>query len=95
MLYKAQSVAPVLVRSAQPLSEDQQEKIKSKMQAKLGVQEIKLVTRVEASLIAGLQIEWDFADPMNYVDPKGKEDISFMRAIERAVKAKTGQETLE
>eukprot|EP00971_Amphidinium_carterae_P075830 1498278-Amphidinium_carterae.1 len=95
MLYTKESVAPVLVRSAQPLSEAQEEKIKSKMLAKLGVQEIKLVTRVEASLIAGLQIEWDFADPVNYVDPKGQEDISFSRAIERAVMAKTGQETLE
>mmetsp|Transcript_4606 Transcript_4606/g.11140 ORF Transcript_4606/g.11140 Transcript_4606/m.11140 type:complete len:321 (+) Transcript_4606:68-1030(+) len=95
MLYKSQSIAPVLVRSAQALSGGQKKTIEAKMTKRLGVEKVKLESRVEASLIAGLQIEWDFEDPVNLVDPQSREDISFSRAIERAVKAKTGQETLE
>mmetsp|Transcript_57460 Transcript_57460/g.136625 ORF Transcript_57460/g.136625 Transcript_57460/m.136625 type:complete len:336 (-) Transcript_57460:94-1101(-) len=95
LLYKSQSVSPVIVRSAQTLSDAQKSAIEKKMKAKIGVEEVKLINVVEASLIAGFRIEWNFRDPVTMTGPKEKEDISFSRALERALLAKTGREDVE
>ncbi|CAE8597629.1 unnamed protein product [Polarella glacialis] len=62
-LYQQQSIAPVTVKSAQRLTEAQQASIKAKMKAKLGVQDIKLIQEVDASLLAGFFLEWGYVDP--------------------------------
>merc|ERR1712187_80764 len=62
-LYETQNIVPVRVRSAQPLSEEQKEAIQAKMKAKTGASDIKLVCQVDASLIAGLSVEYGFTDP--------------------------------
>jgi len=95
MLYKSQAVSPVLVRSAQPLTDGQKSAIEKRMKTRLGVEEVKLITTVEEQLIAGFQIEWNFKDPVNLTSPADKEDITFSRAVQKAVIAKTGLDDIE
>merc|ERR1711877_102509 len=83
-LYETQSIVPVRVRSAQPLTEEQKEAIKTKMVAKTGASDIKLVCQVDPSLIAGLTIEYGFVDPEMLSTPTSGEDISFRTYLENA-----------
>jgi F-type H+-transporting ATPase subunit delta len=62
-LYCRESIEPVTVISAAPLTEEQAEKIKTKMKAKLQVRDIKLIQKVDRTLISGFKIEWSYTDP--------------------------------
>merc|ERR1712060_465704 len=83
-LYETQNIVPVRVRSAQPLTEEQKEAIKTKMVAKTGASDIKLVCQVDASLIAGLSIEFGFSDPEQLATPTEGMDLTMKSYLERA-----------
>merc|ERR1711972_170146 len=83
-VYRAQSIEPVLVKSAEKLSEDQAESIKEKMKAKLGVSDIKLVTETDGSLVSGMTLAWGFQDPDNLKCPTQGLDLSFAKVLEKA-----------
>eukprot|EP00929_Paragymnodinium_shiwhaense_P114792 TRINITY_DN832_c0_g2_i2.p2 TRINITY_DN832_c0_g2~~TRINITY_DN832_c0_g2_i2.p2 ORF type:complete len:295 (+),score=89.56 TRINITY_DN832_c0_g2_i2:97-981(+) len=82
--YKTQSIEPVRVRSAQRLTPEQQEKIKEKMRAKSGVQNIKLIQEVSNELVAGFTIEWGFTDPDTLTCPTEGLDLSLKNVVKRA-----------
>merc|ERR1712232_1456851 len=50
-LYQRQSIAPVTVTSGIPLSEEQTKKIKDKMAARLAVNDIKLIQKIDPDLL--------------------------------------------
>merc|ERR1712056_116536 len=83
-LYETQNIAPVLVRSAQPLTEEQKEAIKEKMKAKTGASDIKLVCQIDSSLIAGLSVEYGFTDPEQLSTPTEGADLSLKSYLESA-----------
>lgn len=83
-LYNAQSIAPVIVRSAQRLSESQIETIKDKMKAKTGASDVKLITEVDAGLLGGFIIEYGFTDPENLDTPTEGVDLSLKSFLEKA-----------
>jgi len=80
-LYFTNSIAPVKVRSAQPLSEEQKEAIKEKMKEKTGAADIKLVAEVDGSLLGGFVIEWGFVDPENLDTPSEGVDLSLQTIL--------------
>jgi len=82
-LYFTQSIAPVVVRSAQRLTEEQAEAVKEKMKEKAGCSAVKLVNEVDGSLLAGFVIEWGFTDPENLVAPTEGIDLSLKRFLEK------------
>eukprot|EP00421_Protoceratium_reticulatum_P019334 CAMPEP_0168380048 /NCGR_PEP_ID=MMETSP0228-20121227/12157_1 /TAXON_ID=133427 /ORGANISM="Protoceratium reticulatum, Strain CCCM 535 (=CCMP 1889)" /LENGTH=299 /DNA_ID=CAMNT_0008393097 /DNA_START=49 /DNA_END=948 /DNA_ORIENTATION=+ len=89
-LYDKQSIAPVVVRSAQRLTPEQIESVKEKMKAKTGAADIKLVCEVDAGLLGGFIIEWGFPDPENLATPTEGIDLSLKtyltkRAINQGV----------
>jgi len=83
-LYERESIEPVTVFSAAPLSDEQVDKIKSKMQEKLQVRDIKLIQNVEPNLLGGFKIEWGYDDPE--VPKYGAQsiDLSLKHALEDA-----------
>merc|ERR1712187_409772 len=83
-LYATQNIAPVRVKSAQPLTEEQKEAIKEKMKAKTGASDIKLICQIDSTLIAGLTIEYGFVDPEQLGTPTSGEDMSLKRYLEKA-----------
>merc|ERR1712187_878085 len=83
-LYATQNIAPVRVKSAQPLTEEQKEAIKEKMKAKTGASDIKPVCQLDTSLIAGLAVEYGFVDPELLDIPTSGEDLSLKRYLETA-----------
>jgi len=83
-MYKAQSIAPVRVVSAAPLSEDQTKMIKDKMAKKLGVQDIKLVAHTNSDLVAGFKLYWDFKDPEQMTQSGAEEDYTFAAYVKEA-----------
>eukprot|EP00418_Pyrodinium_bahamense_P066840 CAMPEP_0179094372 /NCGR_PEP_ID=MMETSP0796-20121207/43277_1 /TAXON_ID=73915 /ORGANISM="Pyrodinium bahamense, Strain pbaha01" /LENGTH=295 /DNA_ID=CAMNT_0020792043 /DNA_START=65 /DNA_END=952 /DNA_ORIENTATION=- len=83
-LYDNQSIAPVVVRSAQRLSEEQMNNIKEKMKAKTGAADIKLVTEVDAGLLGGFIIEWGFTDPENLATPTEGIDLSLKNYLRKS-----------
>jgi len=62
-IYDSESIVPVVVRSATPLSDEQKESIKEKMQQRTGASDVKLVTRITPDLLAGVVVELGFQDP--------------------------------
>jgi len=62
-IYDSQSIVPVVVRSATPLTDKQKESIKEKMQQRTGAKDVKLVTRISPDLLAGFVVEFGFQDP--------------------------------
>merc|ERR1712083_744109 len=84
-LYMSQSVAPVRVTSASILSDDQKEKIKEKMKAKLEVDDIKLVCEYDNSLLGGFKVEYGYTDPDRMRVPNYQIDISLKNFLEKAV----------
>merc|ERR1712232_1451583 len=64
-LYKDMSIMPAVVYSAEPLTEEQEAAVKEKMVEKTGARDVKLVSKVDASILGGLKIEYDFMDPEN------------------------------
>jgi ATP synthase F1 delta subunit len=83
-LYVMQSIAPVVVVSAQKLSEEHAAAIKEKMKARIGVNDIKLVTRVDSNLIAGFKIMWGFTDPELLDAGSEMLDYTFKAAVEKS-----------
>mmetsp|Transcript_56696 Transcript_56696/g.156940 ORF Transcript_56696/g.156940 Transcript_56696/m.156940 type:complete len:304 (+) Transcript_56696:91-1002(+) len=83
-LYDAQSIAPVVVRSAQRLTSEQIKNITDKMKAKTGASDIKLVTEVDASLLGGFIIEWGFTDPENLNTPTEGIDLSLKNYLKKS-----------
>merc|ERR1719291_1451123 len=64
-LYCQESIEPVTVFSAAPLTDEQVDKIKTKMAEKLQVRDIKLIQKVDMKLLSGFKIEWGYTDPEN------------------------------
>jgi len=83
-LYSTQDIAPVRVTSAVPLSEEQKEAIKEKMKAKTGAADVKLVTKIDSRLLAGLKVEWGFTDPDQLMTPIEGVDLSMKSYLEDA-----------
>lgn len=83
-LYLNQSVAPVRVTSAVPLSDEQKDKIKEKMKSKLDVDDIKLVCDYDAGLMAGVLLEWGFTDPDNMEIATESADLTMSSYLEKA-----------
>jgi F-type H+-transporting ATPase subunit delta len=83
-LYQQQSIAPVLVKSAQRLSEEQQKSIKDKMKEKTGAKDIKLVMEVDASLLAGFTLEWGYTDPELLAAPCEGIDLSLKNYLRKS-----------
>jgi ATP synthase F1 delta subunit len=83
-LYDQQSIAPVVVTSAQPLTNKQAESIKDKMKGMLKVADIKLVQKVDSVLVGGFKVEYNFLDPENPDVGINCIDLSMKRAFEDA-----------
>eukprot|EP00439_Symbiodinium_sp_Y106_P024971 s4802_g3.t1 len=82
-LYFNQGIAPVIVRTAERLSEDQKARIKEKMCIKAECAEIKLIDQVDANLIAGFTITWGFVDPVRLEAPSHGIDLSLRRILNK------------
>jgi ATP synthase F1 delta subunit len=83
-LYVMQSIAPVVVTSAEKLTKGQADTIKEKMAKRIGVNDVKLVEQVNPNLIAGYKIEWGFTDPELLDAGSEMLDFSFKASIEKA-----------
>jgi len=84
-LYIQQSIAPVLVTSAQELTEQQANTIMEKMKKKIGAADIKLVTRLDSKLISGFKIEWGFQDPEKLESGPNVLDLSLQEKFNAAI----------
>eukprot|EP00415_Alexandrium_ostenfeldii_P001097 UN1097 len=83
-LYYNQSIAPVTIKSATVLSDEQLESIKEKMKAKTGTEDVKLITEIDGSLMAGLTIEWGYTDPEKLENPTNGIDLSLKSYLQKA-----------
>lgn len=83
-LYQRQSIAPVTVTSAMPLSEEQTATIKQKMAKQLEVNDIKLIQKIDRKLLSGFKIEWGYTDPENPVCGTESIDLSLSNQLEKA-----------
>jgi len=83
-MYKSQSIAPVKLESAAPFSEAQTKNLKDQMKKKLGVQDIKLITKTNPGLVAGFKLYWNFEDPEKLTKPSMELDSSFRTHLEAA-----------
>jgi len=84
-LYIQQSIAPVVVTAAQQLTDQQAETIKDKIKKKIGAADIKLVTRIDNSLISGFKIEWGFQDPEKLENGPNVLDLSLKEKFNAAI----------
>jgi len=82
-LYETNGVVPVVVTSAEPLSDGQKEALKEKMKAKTGAQDVKLICKLNGNLIAGFTLEWGYVDPQNLGTPCQGEDLSLKSILEK------------
>jgi F-type H+-transporting ATPase subunit delta len=83
-LYARESIEPVTVFSASQLTNEQVDKIKTKMSEKLEVRDIKLIQKVDVSLLSGFKIEWGYTDPENPTVGAESIDLSLKSALEDA-----------
>jgi len=83
-LYDRESIEPVTVFSAEKLTEEQVDKIKTKMAAKLQVRDIKLIQNVEPKLLSGFKIEWGYTDPERPIYGSESIDLTLKFALEDA-----------
>mmetsp|Transcript_112929 Transcript_112929/g.358741 ORF Transcript_112929/g.358741 Transcript_112929/m.358741 type:complete len:271 (+) Transcript_112929:71-883(+) len=83
-LYKEQNIVPVRVTSAQSLTDEQRESIKNKMKKITGAADIKLVTSVNADLLGGFKIEYNFLDADNIRGPQEALDYSLKTVLQKA-----------
>merc|ERR1719291_1260956 len=83
-LYNRESIEPVTVTSAAKLTDEQVEKIKTKMAEKLEVRDIKLIQKVDVKLLSGFKIEWGYTDPENPAVGSESIDLSLKSALEDA-----------
>merc|ERR1719401_509699 len=82
-LYFSQSIAPVLVKSALPLTDEQMESIKEKMKAKTESGDIKLINEIDGTLLAGFTVEWGYIDPEKLEGPTNGIDLSLKSYLEK------------
>lgn len=82
-LYTSNSVEPVIVTSANALTDEQRETLINKLLSQTGAADIRLVERVDAKLIAGFTLEWDFEDPDSLETPSAKMDMSMQTHVSR------------
>jgi len=83
-LYREESIEAVLVTSAEELSPEQIQTIKDKMKEKTGASEIKIVSKLDPSLLSGFKITWSFMDPDNLENPTKTEDVSLKYMLQQA-----------
>ncbi|CAE8716556.1 unnamed protein product [Polarella glacialis] len=83
-LYQQMAIEPVTVKSAQRLTSEQQEAIKQKMKAKLGAKDIKLVTEVDANLLAGFILEWGYVDKETLRSPANAIDLTMKNHLAKS-----------
>jgi ATP synthase F1 delta subunit len=88
-LYVMNSIMPVIVTSAQKLTEEQANIIKDKMAEKIGVKDVKLIQRIDQHLVAGFKVEWGFTDPERLDAGSEMLDLTFKSQIQRAAVANT------
>jgi len=82
-LYFSQSIAPVLVKSASPLTKEQSESIKEKMKSKTESGDVKLINEIDGSLLAGFTLEWGYTDPEKLEGPTNGIDLSLKTYLEK------------
>mmetsp|Transcript_102995 Transcript_102995/g.268305 ORF Transcript_102995/g.268305 Transcript_102995/m.268305 type:complete len:271 (-) Transcript_102995:182-994(-) len=87
-LYKEQNIVPARVTSAQALTEDQKESIKAKMKKITGADDIKLVSSVNADLLGGFKVEYNFLDADNMRGPENALDYSLKTVLQKAAVGK-------
>lgn len=75
-LYDGQGVVPVVVSSAQPMSDEQKQALTEKMKIKTGAKDVKLICKVLPELLGGFTIDWGFTDPQLLLVPTQGEDLS-------------------
>jgi len=83
-LYKEQNIVPARVTSAQALTEEQKQSIKAKMKKLTGADDIKLVSSVNADLLGGFKIEYNFLDADNMRGPQEALDYSLKTVLQKA-----------
>jgi len=83
-LYARESIEPVTVFSAAPLTDEQVDKIKTKMADKLEARDIKLIQKIDANLLSGFKIEWGYTDPERPLVGAESIDLSLKRALDEA-----------
>jgi F-type H+-transporting ATPase subunit delta len=79
--YTVAKVQLVRCVSADPLSEDQKKKLIAKMKERTGCEAIKLITEVDSSLGAGLNLQWDYLDTETPAQPQSKLTMSLSSKI--------------
>merc|ERR1712217_585585 len=82
-LYANQSIAPVKIRVAQKLTEEQVEKVKEKMRKIVGVSDVKLIQEVDGSLLAGFEIEYLYEDPEATHEPSAGISLSLRNILDK------------
>lgn len=82
-MYNNENIAPVVVRSAQRLSEEQIDSLKIKMREKTGCSDVKLIASVDASMVGGFVVEWGFPDPEDLSSPTEGVDLSLSNILRK------------
>jgi len=83
-MYELQSIVPMQVESAAPMSEAQIKNLKEQMKKKLGVQDIKVISKIDPALVAGFKLYWDYEDPEKLKNPQMFLDASFQTHLQSA-----------
>merc|ERR1712032_4062 len=81
--YTVAKVQLVRCVSADPLSEPQKEKLIEKMKERTGCEAIKLITEVDNSLGAGLNLSWDYLDTETPSNPQSKLNLTLSSKIKK------------
>jgi ATP synthase F1 delta subunit len=79
--YTVAKVQLVRCVSAAPLTEEQKTKLIAKMKERTGCEAIKLITEVDSSLGAGLNLQWDYLDTETPAQPQSKLTMSLSSKI--------------
>merc|ERR1711972_1116431 len=82
-MYANESIAPVVVTSAQRLTEEQLDNLKTKMAEKIGCKDVKLIEEVDASLLGGFTVTWGFPDPEDLSIPTDGIDLSLATILKK------------
>jgi len=83
-LYKEQNIVPARVISAQILTDEQRDSIKTKLKKITGADDIKLVSSVNADLLGGFKLEYNFLDADNMRGPQEALDYSLKTVLQKA-----------
>lgn len=86
-LYELQSIAPVRLVSAEKLSSEEEATLKTKLKGMLGVKDIKLVTKIDPTLLGGFKVEYGFSDPELMSGEFTYMDFSLASALKGAAAA--------